>query len=93
MIAIETKVLHPTNAHGTRLVASVPGGTVRRHVIQWDHELSDRDNHAAVAMALKRKWLTMMPDSDIWVAGETERGYVFVNIKGDQFTGYAGHLK
>jgi hypothetical protein len=85
MLAIETKYLGPTNRRGAVIRA-----VANDHFIEvpYDHEPGERDNHAAAAMLFVRQYLTSIPKDALWVAGETERGYVFVCTLGDEFSGY-----
>lgn len=80
--AIETKFHGPTNSRGSRVSAKASAGRV---TLSWNHALNSEDNHRAAARALaeKFKW------KGEWVGGgmANDRGYVFVNVRGD-FSGF-----
>jgi len=91
MHAITTKYLGPTNTKGARVKA-----TWRRYdgkelsvVEPYDSSLSQRDNHASVAMRLARM---SMNAGNNWTCGETDTGYVFVML-GEEFSCYFNKSK
>ena len=82
MYAIETKFMPPTNTRGPRISVRI---TDRLHsttprtaaiYVPYDHALSSSENHRAAATAL----LSAIRPHGTWVAGETERGFVFCNV-------------
>ena len=53
MQAILTKYLGPTNSRGSRVKAHAQSGSI---IINWDHGLSNEDNHLLAAKALMNKY-------------------------------------
>jgi hypothetical protein len=92
MQAIITKYLSPTNSSGPRIKARIKNNfsdTYQSLTIAYDHERSERDNHAAAAMKLVR--VVMALDSgNNWTCGELPNGgYAFVML-GEEFSRYFG---
>lgn len=84
MQAIITKFIGPTNTRGARIKATWQrfDGEVKR-VLSYDHKVSERDNHAAAAMALVREY---SDGGNNWTAGELPNGgYAFVML-GEEFS-------
>ena len=83
--AIETKYHGPTNTRGARIIAVSASGV--RVTIGYPYELSGVYCHAKAAEALARKleWISEgAAFEDQFVAGSTQKGYVFV-FKGGRF--------
>ena len=75
MKAILTKYLGPTNTKPSRMKAIEPDGNYI--VINWNHELSQYENHERAAKELMKK---MNWDNDI-IGGVLKNNYVFVMIR------------
>ena len=79
MQAIVTKYLGPTDVKGARIGARCDAGSI---TIEYPHELSGDDVHAAAAMALCRKlgWTPENGHLGNWVCGSApkQQGCVFV---------------
>lgn len=89
MQAIITKYIGPSNTKAGRIKA-----TWRRYdghklqvTVEYDHALSERDNHAAAAMKLCR--MGMEGGNEFWYCGELDNGYAFV-MQGEQFSRHFG---
>jgi hypothetical protein len=74
--AITTRFKGPTDQRDPRVIARAEAGSLT-HV--WDDSLSERDNHAAAALALadRHGWLGR---GDELACGGTGDGYVFVLV-------------
>ena len=70
--AISTRYVGPTNARGSRIIAS--DGDGNRFTLPYPHELSMQDGHAKAAQMLMDK----MGWTDNLISGSTGTGYVFV---------------
>ena len=85
MQAIITKYIGPSNSRGSRIRATWArfDGKVTR-TLGYDSALSERDNHAAVAMALVREYSDA---GNNWTCGELPdgNGYAFVML-GEEFS-------
>jgi hypothetical protein len=87
MEAIFTKALSPTDRRQSSVKATIRHFDGMRSIIRpYDHAMSLRDNHAAVAMALVRQ---VFDGGNNWIAGETKDGYVFV-MQGEEFSKHFG---
>jgi hypothetical protein len=64
---IVTRYLSPTNHRGSRIKATSASG--RSATLAWNHELSVRENHAAVAGLLATKVLELDPTQFTLVGG------------------------
>lgn len=64
---IVTRYLAPTNHRGSRIKATSASG--RSATLAWSHELSVRENHAAVAGLLATKVLELDPTQFTLVGG------------------------
>jgi hypothetical protein len=73
--AIVTRYKGPTDASGSRIVASCEA---RRMIIPYDHSLDIQGNHAAAALTLFQA-LGWHERHDL-VMGGTKDGYVFVQV-------------
>jgi hypothetical protein len=76
MYTIETKFMPATNTRGSRISVRIMDGRPAALTTPYDHALSSSGNHRAAAVAL----LSILSANGTWVAGETERGFVFCNV-------------
>jgi hypothetical protein len=78
MLAIVTKYIGPTDAHGARIKATTEAGSI---TIEYPHELSGDDVYAKAAMALVRKLGWDNNYYGPWIAANLPKqsGVVFVN--------------
>jgi hypothetical protein len=88
MQAIITKYIGPSNSRGARIRATWKrfDGPVSL-TIAYPYDLSDRDAHAAAAMALVRKYTDGGND---WNAGELPNGNYVFTMLGEAFSRYFG---
>lgn len=88
MQAILTKYIGPTNSRGARIHARIKNNFSNKFetiTLSYDHGRSERDNHAAAAMALARR---IMDAGNNWTCGELPNGgYAFVML-GEEFSRY-----
>ena len=84
-MAIETKFLGATDFRGSRIKAQAmdwqSGERPKSVTVGYDHALNSEDNHAAAAIRLIPKVCNASGVVHL-EAGATQRGYVFVIVRG-----------
>ncbi len=78
MQSIETRYIGPTDKRGSRVKVTA-SGRKDSVTVEWDDALDSDGNHAAALLAAVRKWGDGWTRYS-WVAGESKRGLVWVNM-------------